>query len=316
MLFAPLLSAGDSTQTIQFIEKEHQVDVMINGQLCTSYLFQPDLPKPILYPVYSPSGVLMARHYPPNKEAGESSDHLHHAGIFFTYDEVNDSHPKGERVSGYWGNKVPEPPFIKHINIREMSVDKQHGVLTTVLHWIGRDNKVHLQEERTMTIYPGKMQHTFDFDITLTAKEVDAVFHDTKEGMFAIRVADWLSEKFGAGKYLSSNGTEMEKGVWGTRNKWIRLQGEKDGKVMGIAIMNHPDSINYPAYYHARGYGLFSANPLGQYAFENKHNPDKAEEFKLQLKQGESALFKFRMIIYEGVRTKEQIDRDFDTYAN
>ena len=313
---AALQCACNAAPTIEFIEKEHQVDVMINGQLCTSYLFQPDLSKPILYPVYSPSGVFMTRHNPPNKEAGESSDHPHHAGIFFTYDEVNDSHPKGERVSGYWGNKVPEPPYIKHNEIRDMSVDDQHGTLTTVLDWIGRDKRVHLQEVRTMTFYPDKMQRTIDFDITLTAKDGDAIFHDTKEGMFAIRVADWLSEKYGTGKYLSSNGTEMEKGVWGTRNRWIRLQGEKDGKVMGITIMNHPDSINYPGYYHARGYGLFAANPLGQYAFEKKLNPDKAEEFNLQLKQGESALFKFRMIIYEGARTKEQLDLEFEKYAN
>lgn len=302
-------------QTIQFIEKELQVDVMIDDQLFTSYIFHPDLPKPILYPVYSPSGVFMSRHNPPDTAAGESDDHKHHAGIFFTFDDVNDSLPEIEGVSGYWNNKVPEPPYITHYKIQKMSVDKQHGVLTAVLHWIGRDKKVHLEEVRTMTFYPGSMQRTIDFDVTLTAKGRDAVFHDTKEGMFAIRVPVWLTEKSGTGKYLGSDGGEMEKGVWGRRNKWVRLQGENDGKVLGIAILNHPDSVNYPAYYHARAYGLFSANPLGQYDFEKAHNPDNAEKFNLRIKQGESALFKFRMIIYEGARTKDQLDREFKNYA-
>ena len=48
---------------------------------------------------------------------------------------------------------------------------------------------------------------------------------------------------------------------------------------MTIAIFDHPGNVNYPTYWHARGYGLFAANPLGRYAIGDKtsglqRNPD------------------------------------------
>ena len=43
------------------------------------------------------------------------------------------------------------------------------------------------------------------------------------------------------------------------------LTGTVDGKPVTIAILNHPSSTNYPTYWHARGYGLFAANPIGDF---------------------------------------------------
>lgn len=106
-------------------------------------------------------------------------------------------------------------------------------------------------------------------------------------------------------------GTEKEKNVWGKRAKWVRLEGEKDGKIIGIAIFNHPDSVNYPTYWHARGYGLFAANPLGQRMFQETRGVENPQAFGLTLEPGQSTLFKFRMLIYEGPRTAEQLEKVF-----
>ena len=38
---------------------------------------------------------------------------------------------------------------------------------------------------------------------------------------------------------------------------------------MTIAILDHPANPGFPTYWHARGYGLFAANPLGQKALSN-----------------------------------------------
>lgn len=304
-----MISFCGSGPKVTFVEKENQIDVMMNGQLFTSYLYKPELTKPILYPVLSPSGIKVNRSYPFEIVAGESNDHPHHTGVFFTYDKVNQD--------GFWNNTTT-PPQIKHIKIAKMEGGKEKGTLSTVMHWVAKSGKTLLVENRTMVFYPGKDSYKIDFTMTLTAKDTAVVFQDTKEGMFAIRVAHWLREKDkdGTAMYLSSNGDEFEKNVWGKRAKWMRLEGEKDGKTVGITILNHPTSINYPTFWHARGYGLFAVNPLGQYAFESRNKVENPKKFNLTLQQGESAVFKFRMVIYEGKKVKQDCDKEFDDYSN
>jgi hypothetical protein len=152
--------------------------------------------------------------------------------------------------------------------------------------------------------------------------------------MFAIRVADGLREGgpkailrpgrplpkesvSGTGASFSSNGDETAKNIWGKRARWVALHGVKDGKIVGVAILNHPSSINYPTYWHVRSYGLFSANPLGQGDFQrqSKYKKNPVLPLRLSLKQGERVHFRFFVIIYEGIRTKEQIEERFRKFV-
>ena len=267
-------SCSKKSSGVKFVVADNKIDVMVNGKFFTSFLYNrfnnKDLTKPVLFPVMSPSGLTMTRNYPFKKVEGESQDHPHHAGVFFTYDKVN--------KDGFWNNTTT-PPQIKLIKVAHV-IEGQKGTITATMDWDGISGKTLLQEDRTMVFIPGINQTTIDFTMKLTAKDTTVVFHDTKEGMFAIRVAPWLKEKGHSGKYLSSNGDETEKNVWGRRAKWVRLQGNDNGKVAGIIIMNHPESTNYPTYWHARGYGLFAANPLGQSVFQKKRKEEDVKESK------------------------------------
>ena len=89
----------------------------------------------------------------------------------------------------------------------------------------------------------------------------------------------------------------------------------KNNKPMGIVIFNHLTSINFPTFCHARGYGLFSANPLGQYIYQKKRAIKNPEKFELKLEQQESAIFRFRMVIYEGSWNKKQLNEEFDLFC-
>jgi hypothetical protein len=84
---------------------------------------------------------------------------------------------------------------------------------------------------------------------------------------------------------------------------------------MGIVIMNHPGSVNFPTYWHARGYGLFAANPLGQSVFEEARGGENPEPLNYLIKAGDIALFKFRMIIYEGDLAVDQIEANYKEYS-
>ncbi len=41
------------------------------------------------------------------------------------------------------------------------------------------------------------------------------------------------------------------------------LYGTISDDKVSMVICDHPKNPSYPTYWHARGYGLFSANPLG-----------------------------------------------------
>jgi hypothetical protein len=133
--------------------------------------------------------------------------------------------------------------------------------------------------------------------------------------MFAIRVADWMTEAKGTGQYLDSKGNTGEPNVWAQKADWVRLQEAKDGKTIGIAIFNHPASACYPTYWHARSYGLFSANPLGQLDFLKGRNVDNPQPLNFTLQPGQNALFRFRMIIYEGQKSADQLAVEFQKFA-
>ncbi|MHC4388277.1 MAG: DUF6807 domain-containing protein [Planctomycetota bacterium] len=291
---------------VEFVRGDKRIDVMIEGKHLTSYRYEDSLTKPVLYPVKTPSGVVVNRSFPLAKVEGESEDHPHHVGVFFTYDRVNED--------GFWNNTT-SPPQVKHVKVTRMKSGVGKGKLSTVMHWVGKSGKTLLEEKREMIFAAGENEHVIDFEINLTAQDEKVVFGDTKEGMFAIRVAHWLREKGGSGRYLSSNGDETEENVWAKRARWVLLQGEKDKRTIGIAILNHPRSVNYPTYWHARRYGLFSANPLGQGDFETRRRLENPQWLNLTLEPGETVEFAFRMIIYEGIRTKEQIEERFKVFV-
>ncbi|HUV67553.1 MAG TPA: DUF6807 family protein, partial [Sedimentisphaerales bacterium] len=117
----------------------------------------------------------------------------------------------------------------------------------------------------------------------------------------------------------SSNGDETAKNIWGKRARWVALQGVKEGKAVGVAILNHPASINYPTYWHVRNYGLFSANPLGQADFQKgqskQYRKNKIIPLRLTLEPGETVHFRFLVIVYEGIRTHEQMEERFRDFS-
>jgi hypothetical protein len=149
---------------------------------------------------------------------------------------------------------------------------------------------------------------------------------DNKEGMFAIRVTRELElpskgkvkvtdshgvvteveasdDKSVSGSYLSSEGIKDD-AVWSTRGKWMKLSGVVNGEKVAIVIFDHPGNAGYPTYWHARGYGLFAANTLGQKVFSNGK-----EEMNLSLEKGESSTFRYRLAIFSGEPTLEEIEK-------
>lgn len=297
---------------------KNEIEITIGGKPFTRYIYPETLPKPSLFPLHTPAGVQICRGYPLLPVKGESTDHPHHVGIFFACDQVNGN--------DFWFNSTLQLPRIRHDKTTNMEGGEKQGRLDVRLSWIGKGDKVLLHENRTMYFRADKNAFVADLDITLEAKDKITIA-DPKNGLLGIRLADWLREPFekkagvigisgsGTGKYLNSRGEEHEKGVWGRRADWVCLHGDKDGKPVGIAIFDHPKSFNHPTYWHARGYGLFAVNPVGQGYFEKTTGANKAKALNLILQPGEKLDFHYRVLIFDGTMTREQLQERYLKWA-
>lgn len=310
-------------EPVRFVQKDGQIEVWTGDRQITTWWFDSTLSKPILYPIFSPSGARITRRFPFEDVAGESHDHPHHTGLSFTYSsnhEVNgnsfwanphDKLPVGDR---------PRLPAIRQVALERMKATPDHGLLSVTNHWLNGDGEPVLIEERTMQFSTDLEAYYIDFTIELTPFDTTVIFEDTKEGMFSIRVADWLAEdangtaETSTGTFTNAEGEKTEKNVWGKQSAWMNLEGNHEGKSIGISVLHHPSSLNFPTYWHARGYGCFAANPVGQYDYQKGRNQSNPERRQLKLNEGEKALFKFRLIIYEGSRSKASMDADFERY--
>ena len=87
----------------------------------------------------------------------------------------------------------------------------------------------------------------------------------------------------------------MGDAVWSTRATWCKVFGKMGTDSVSVTIIDHPKNTNYPTYWHARGYGLFAANPLGEKVFSNG-----TKITNLTLKKGERVTFRYRIIVDAG----------------
>ncbi|MBI4877602.1 MAG: PmoA family protein, partial [Acidobacteria bacterium] len=153
--------------------------------------------------------------------------------------------------------------------------------------------KALLTESRDMTFYPGPKLRIIDFHITLAAVQ-DVTLGDTKEGAFAIRLAENFTERKG-GKIVNAEGLTGMVNTWGKRSDWVDYTGEVDGERLGVAMFDHPANPRHPAYWHVRDYGLFALNPFGRQAFD-----PNLEESQWKLPAGGKIEFRWRVVIHPG----------------
>ena len=313
-----VVSVAQNKKGFQVIEKplEKQVEILYNNQLLTAYAWYDSSRKPILFPVNTVGGITVTRSYPFRTVPGERTDHPHHTGIWLNYESVNGL--------DFWNNSTDIPPAkrhlygtIKHQKITSKTSNANKASLTTEAVWVRPDEKVLLNEKTTLDFSVNGNTLLIDRTTTLTAADTAVVFKDVKDGMIAIRVARELempsqdATKFVddkgnvttvakadnanvSGMYIASNGLTGD-AVWSSQGPWTMLTGTKNGKDLTIGIIDHPSNVGYPTYWHARGYGLFAANPLGRKIFSNGK-----EELNFTLKPGASTTFRYRFVIHEG----------------
>jgi len=296
---------------------EQKVDIFVGDKPFTSFLYPDTLEKPVLFPIHAANGAIVTRGFPLDPRPGEPNDHPHHVGLWLNFENLNGL--------DFWNNSYAIPKEKKYLYgwIRTDKIEAvksgKTGILVYHANWVNQQKQV-LLEETTRFEFSGTQNQRIIDRITTLKADTAAVFNDAKDGMLGLRLAHELqipatedqkftdnkgnitivkagTDKVANGNYITSAG-KTGNDAWSTRGVWCKVFGKMGADSVSIAIIDHPQNPNYPTFWHARGYGLFAANPLGEKIFTN----GKSEK-NLSLKKGESVTFKYRIVITSGTET-------------
>ena len=310
-----LLAAQSRNQvTVKDDPAQKKISITVGGKPFTEFIYTDTIEKPFLYPIYAADGQTITRGFPWNPQPNDPTDHPHHIGLWFTYEKVNGL--------DFWNNsyaiaadKKKQYGWIRTQKILETE-NGQKGKLVYLADWTDQQKNILLQEKTTFIFSAGNNIRVIDRITELTAVQ-NVNFPDAKDGMLGLRVAHELElpvnetkeykddkgnvtkvtaskDQSTTGNYLTSAGKEGD-AAWGTRGNWCILYGKKGNDMISIAIIDHPQNPGYPTYWHARNYGLFAANPLGQKVFS-----EGKESLNFKLTKGQSATFRYRIVISSG----------------
>src|SRR5256886_3676530 len=328
------LQAQEQEHGVRVVKNEasRRVDVFVDGQPFTSYVWPELLKTPVLYPLRTAKGTLVTRGFPLEPRPGERVDHPHHAGFWLNYGNVNGV--------DFWNNSVALPleqqqkmGTVVLRRITRATGGKDRGELEVETEWVMPDGQPILREATKFVFRAAPNLRTVDRITTLTALDKRVLFHDDKEGMLGMRVRRELEQPSNeplvftdssgrpttvkvldntgvTGQYLSSEGKTGD-AVWGTRARWTMLTGKVCHESIALVILDHPRNIGFPTYWHARGYGLFAANPLGQEVFSNGK-----EKLNFTLEPKQSVTFRYRLLILSGPTTPDQIEAQYQRFVN
>ncbi|MGB2642751.1 MAG: PmoA family protein [Candidatus Acidiferrum sp.] len=312
-------------------EQERRVDISIDGKPFTSYIWPTTLKKPVLYPLRTAKGTIITRGYPLERRPGERIDHPHHAGLWLNYEDVNGI--------DFWNNsdaipadRAPKMGTIIQKAILSAKSGTKQGELDVTADWVTYEKKVLLNEHTHFVFRGGPDFRSIDRITTLRALDEKISFPDAKDGMLGLRVIRALeipsdkpevyTDASGApttvakldntgvnGTYLTSEGKKGD-AAWGTRGRWCNLSGMVGDEPVTITILDHPGNPGFPTYWHARGYGLFAANPLGEKIFSNGK-----EELNFSLAPHASVTFRYRILISSAILTPEATESAYKDFV-
>lgn len=296
LLFAAATTAAELTVE----DTPGGVAVKIDGQPFAEYVTKSGS-KPIVWPIYGPTGKLMTRSWPMDDSVASEKDrdHIHQRSLWFTHGDVNGI--------DFWSEgkgRIEHKEFVK-------KEGGPNAVIITRNDWRSpNDNTKLLEDERTFTFGGDADARWIDVDVELKATNGAVVFGDTKEGSFGVRVPSSVRvESLKGGKIVNSDGL-VNLAAWGKPAAWVDYHGPIDGETLGIAILNHPSSFRYPTHWHVRTYGLFAANPFGLSDFTRGQ-----EKGQYTLPKGESLKLRYRVLLHKGDEQQGRVAEVFENYA-
>ena len=149
-----------------------------------------------------------------------------------------------------------------------------------------------------------------DLDIVFTGVKDSIKIVGKKDSGLTVRVAHSMCVDAGQGGRIVNSKGDLNKDAWGKRAPWVDFNGPVEGKKMGVAILNHPKSFRHPTPWHARSYGLFTANP-----FALKEVGGEKESGDFALAKGTMFNLRHRIIFHAGDEKEAGIADAWKAYS-
>ena len=308
--------------------KGEDVEVAFDNKIFTRYSTAGAPNKPIFYPILSPEGDCLTRKWPIDAISlpGESSDHPHHRGLWFTHGSVNgiDFWSEGdgtgktvnvgyeELKSGWVFGAFRAKTEWRIPNLKKADVSRpspKSRLADRVIAADTRDVRVYLlpNGDRLM-----------DIQVTMTPLGGALTFGDTKEGTFGLRLPDALavapdkSAKIAATGHIETSTGVSGASAWGKPAEWIDCWGNLNGKTQGVAIFDSPANLRHPQTWHTRTYGLFAVNPFGLHDFRGT----KTNEGEYVLPVGKTLAFSYRLLFHKGDTGVARISEQYSAFID
>lgn len=312
LAFAGICAARAPGQEVAFTRQSDRIRIEIGGTHFSDYLYA-GWPKPCLYPILDADGTSYTRDFPFKQNPAEVPDHDWHRGVWFAHGAVN-----GHDL---W-REIPEKKTGRIVldAILETRAGPI-GLLRLRQLWQTHDARTLLTDETALRISRTAAGTILDYEVTLRATHGAVTLGDTEEGTMAVRVNEALrvthgknkDKRPGTGTLVNAAG---DRGipVWGKRAAWADYSGPlADGRVIGVALLEHPQNVRHPTWWHARDYGLLSANPFGRHDFEKLKNQPTAGDYVIPA--GGSLTLRYRFVFHRGDEKAARVAELFSTYA-
>ncbi len=292
------------------IQKNDQSYVLFNGYQPVLYYnhAKASLPEGVdtaysrsgyIHPLFSPSGKILTMIQPPN--------HIHHYGLWNAWTRTIF---KGQQVD-FWnlGDKQGRVDYTGTISTIQGDIFQS---LTTLHHHIAIDDKntgsKALNEELEIKVYnTGRRVNMIDYTTTYNCAHRDGLFlEEYRYGGFVFRGNEnWNGNTV---DILTSEGRNQDNSD-GHRARWC-LINEKGENPSGILILSHPTNFNYP-------------EPLR--TWDSQANGGQSNIFinfcpirnrSLEMVFGNPYTMQYRIITFDGRRTKEQAEHEWLNFSN
>ena len=291
---------------------DDRIDIGIGGQPFTSYVFAPSCPggheihRPYFFPVFGPGQVTMTRPFPLTREfpAHVQTDHPHHTSIWVAHGDVSGVDNWSAEAKAGWQ---------VHRGFEAVVSGPAVGMFRETLDWTTADRRPVLAETRTARIWrlpaDGRM---LDLEVAFGATCGAVVFGDTKEGgLCATRMrTEFRADEHGVAGVLVNSAGQSGEAAWGKPGQWVDCAGQVGELRLGYAIFDAPDNPRHPTTWHARTYGLLTANPFGWAAFQ----PD-GPRGDLTLPADGRLTFRYRLYFHAGDAEQADVAGRYVDYA-
>ncbi|HUJ23601.1 MAG TPA: PmoA family protein [Bryobacteraceae bacterium] len=303
-------------QNVDVRRSGNQIEVSIGGKPFSTYYFDPAVAKPYLMPLRSAQGTIVTRGYPVGNEVPEGSwrdpgFEPHQRPLYFAHGNIDGLDFWGEEAfARYSGDHTKQAHGRMAIEKVDEARGGDTGVIRAEFALQAPSGRVIGEETQAFTFRGDDHTRMIDCEFTVRATYGPLTFGDSKEGTFGIRVTKELDSP--PSHMVNSAGAEGEKAIWGKRADWVNYDGTVAGERVGIAVLDHPKSFRHPTTWHARGYGLFAANPFGWRDFTRDRNQDGS----WTVPERESLAFRYRVVIHHGDYKEAKIAEAYKTYAS